>query len=130
MTRPRSSEGSTWSTSSLRATASFNVKNDPANEAALKRIAAFATDRGIPLRLVVTPYLPERVEKIGNLGTWLTRVSELAGTGRVWNYAALLRDRSLFSDTSHMNARGARRLLEQMKEDGFYDPAATEDPVR
>jgi len=107
----------------IGATAPFAFKNHPENEDALRRVTEFAEERGIELRIALTPFLPELARRIQNLSSWTGEVSALSGDSHVWDYSAAVSDRALFSDGVHLNAEGTEVLLEAMLSSGFYEPA-------
>lgn len=91
------------------------------NEAALGRMLDYAQQRGIPVRIVITPYLKDQFAKFTNFESWRARVEQLTRGQKIWDYSQSFEDYALFRDSVHMNTAGTMRLLQVMISDGFYD---------
>jgi hypothetical protein len=85
---------------------------------ALRRIIAYARDRGIAVRLVVTPYLPAYLAKIRNLEPWIAQIESATGE-KVWNFANAMTDTDAFADRLHVNRRGSVQFVEQLINSGL-----------
>jgi hypothetical protein len=106
----------------IRKRGEFHMTSYVDNESALRRMVDYARQRGIPLRIVVTPYLKDQYDKFTNFESWKARVEGLAGGQAVWDYSHRFDSPALFRDSEHMNSAGTTRLLQAMVDDGFYDP--------
>jgi len=91
------------------------------NEAALRRMLDYAQQRGVPVRIVITPYLKDQFAKFTNFESWKARVEQLARGQKIWDYSRSFDDPALFRDSVHMNTAGTAKLLQVMVNDGFYD---------
>jgi len=92
----------------------------PENLEALGRIGALARERGIPLRLIVAPYLPEYAAHVRNWDAWLERVRAAAGSAeRVWDYSRAVSDTAHFADRLHLNEVGGVPFAARLAADGF-----------
>ncbi len=92
------------------------------NAAALGRMVSFCQARGIPVRLVIGPYLPAFRAKLEGYDEWVDAVREAAGGAPVWDYSEATDDVTAFADRVHLNYRGARLLAPRLVEDGLFDP--------
>ncbi|HTO52944.1 MAG TPA: hypothetical protein VMR50_06110 [Myxococcota bacterium] len=103
-----------------RATSDFEFGTQPENLAALGRIVALARERGIALRLIVVPYLPEYMAHARRWDAWLDAVRAAAGPGaRIWDYSSSDRDDSHFADRLHLNDVGGVPFAARLEQDGF-----------
>jgi lysophospholipase L1-like esterase len=103
-----------------RAEPDFELHALPENLAALGRIAALARERHIPLRLLVTPYLPEYVAHVRNWDEWLEQLRSAAGPDeRIWDYGRAIRDDAQFADRLHLNELGGIPFAQRLAADGF-----------
>ena len=89
------------------------------NVEALGRIVSDARARGAQVRLVLAPYLPEYRVQLGNLERWRAGLEAELGEP-VWDFSGAVSERAAFSDHLHLNQRGARILLEQMRASEFF----------
>jgi len=106
----------------------FDQQASPENLAALGRIVRLAFDRGIPVRLVVTPYLPAHVAHARNWAAWLERIRRAAGGAEpIWDYGRAISDSMLFADRVHLNVAGCAGFIDRMLRDGMFD-ARTDSP--
>jgi hypothetical protein len=104
-----------------RADPDFELKARPENLEALGRIVALAHERGVPLRLVVTPYLPEYVAHASNWDAWVARLAGAAGgSERIWDYGHFPGTPDQFADRLHLNDRGSAPFADQLARDGFF----------
>jgi hypothetical protein len=87
-----------------------------ARTAALRRIIELAQDRGIAVRLVVTPYLPNYVRHLEAYRDWVRQVEAAAGK-EVVDWSMLLEEGPHFADPLHMNLDGFRALLPKVSDD-------------
>ena len=100
----------------------FDQPAIPENLAALRRIVRLASDRGIPVRLVVTPYLPTHVAHARNWDAWLDRIHRAAGGAEpVWDYGRAITDSTQFADRVHLNIAGCAGFIDRMLRDGMFD---------
>ncbi|MFI5314531.1 MAG: hypothetical protein ACHQ6T_02440 [Myxococcota bacterium] len=103
----------------VRAQPDFELGARPENLAALGRIAALARARGIALRLLVAPYLPEYLAHARNWDDWIARVRAAAGGARIWDYSRAVSDPAQFADRLHLNDRGGVPFAARLAADGF-----------
>lgn len=80
----------------------------------LKEMVASARAHGVPVKLVISPYLPNFV--VTNLDALKTAVETATGLP-VADYRNALADPALFGDFMHPNRRGAMQYLDMMKRD-------------
>jgi hypothetical protein len=91
---------------------------------ALVRLVSKLKAKGIEVRLVVSPYLPEFFEKFDGFDDWLAQVRQaLGGDVKIWNYTQALQDHSNFVDRLHLSKQGSQALMEKMVADGLIEPA-------
>lgn len=91
------------------------------NIEALVRIARMLREKGVVIRLVMAPYLPEYLSRVQNLAAWLDTVRKGIGDKEeILDYTAAVDDRSAFADRTHLNANGAALLLKKLVKDGFF----------
>lgn len=100
---------------------SVHLTNYVDNEAALRRMLDHAQERGVPVRIVITPYLKDQFAKFTNFESWKARVEQFARGQKIWDYSRSFDDPALFRDSVHMNTVGTMQLLEVMINDGFYE---------
>jgi len=99
--------------------ADFELGTRAENLAALGRMTALAHERGIPLRLIVVPYLPEFVAHARNWDDWLRSIGAAAGGERIWDYGHAVGDHAHFADRLHLNDVGGVPFAERLVRDGF-----------
>lgn len=93
----------------------------PENSMAFSRILDLAREQGIPVRLLISPYLPGYAKKIQNLSDWVKRIQTLAGMEfHIWDYSQAIEDISGFADRVHLNEYGSGLLLNHLIHDGFF----------
>lgn len=92
----------------------------PENLHALRRIIAAGAERGIDVRLFVSPYLPQTRDRM-QIDRWQTAVAAALPDSQIWSFADALADPALFADRIHVNERGAAALLEIMVERGLLE---------
>jgi hypothetical protein len=103
-----------------RQASDFEFGTQPENLAALGRITALARERGIALRLIVVPYLPEFMAHVQRWGAWLETVQSAAGPGaKIWDYSGSDQDDSHFADRLHLNDVGGVPFAARLFDDGF-----------
>lgn len=100
----------------------------PENAAALGRMVAFCRERGIPVRLVIGPYLPVFRSKMDGYDAWTAALGAAVGGAPLWDYSGAVDDVTAFADRVHLNYRGARLLAPRLVGDGFFDPAVPGPP--
>jgi hypothetical protein len=97
----------------------FEFGTRPENLDALGRMVALARERGIALRLIVVPYLPEFVAHARNWDGWIQSIQAAAGGDRVWDYGHAVTDHAHFADRLHLNEVGGVPFAERLARDGF-----------
>ena len=102
----------------------YPLINFPDNEAALTRMLPWASERGIPFRVVVTPFLPIQRAKILNYPAWCQRLFNLGvREAQFWDYSQRMSDTRSFHDGLHLNRVGVIQFLEVAAEDGLFQLA-------
>jgi len=105
-----------------RSQPAFELTTRRDNLEALNRMVQLARDRGIVVRLVVTPYLPDYIGHATNGDSWLATIRRAAGPGmRVWDYRLADRDPTHFADRVHLNDLGSPSFTRLLIRDGFFD---------
>ncbi|HTO07888.1 MAG TPA: hypothetical protein VMR86_12625 [Myxococcota bacterium] len=102
-----------------RQASDFEFATRDENLAALGRMTTLARERGIALRLVVVPYLPEFVAHARNWDGWIQRIQAAAGGERIWDYGHAVTDHAHFADRLHLNEVGGVPFAELLARDGF-----------
>jgi len=92
------------------------------NIAAVARIVHLLRARGIEVRLVITPYAPEKQPV--NLREFIDLLTKRADAP-VWSYAAAIGDPDVFADGVHLHVRGVVELLKILRRDDFFGMART-----
>jgi len=96
----------------------------PGNLDALERMLRMARARGIEVRLLVGPYLPEYMTRAVNTGPFIATVEQRAHrvdpSLRVWNYASAVGATRLFADVLHLNNLGTEEFMRMLQRDGFF----------
>ena len=91
------------------------------NLAALTRIRELAREHGIPLRLVVTPFLQPYAAHFQNWNEWLDRIRATGEPGeRIWDYSTADPDPSHFADRLHLNVDGSIPFARRLVADGVF----------
>lgn len=80
----------------------------------LTEMVAAAREKGVPVKLVISPYFPDFV--VTNLDVLKTRVETATGL-TVGDYRGALSDPTLFGDFMHPNRRGSMQYLDLLKRD-------------
>jgi hypothetical protein len=107
----------------------FEFGTRPENLEALRRMTALAHERGIALRLIVVPYLPEFVAHARNWDGWLQTIQTAAGGEHIWDYGHAVTDHAHFADRLHLNDVGGVPFAERLASDGFlaFDARASRE---
>jgi len=104
---------------------SIHLTNYADNEAALRRMLDYAQQRGVPVRIVIAPFLKDQFAKFTNFESWRAQVERLAPGQKIWDYSHSFDNPALFRDSVHMNTVGTKQLLQVMIDDGFYGELPT-----
>ncbi|MHC5861910.1 hypothetical protein [Nostoc sp.] len=97
----------------------LEIKNE--NIKALLNIIHVADQKGINIRLLVSPYLPVYADKIANLSQQIKTLQETVGEKqRIWNYSKGVGNLDGFADRLHMNYKGSTLLMKKLDEAGFF----------
>ena len=99
---------------------SFELPLDRARLEGLRGTVQLARSRGIPIRLIVTPWAPHYARKISNLDAWVRAIESATGV-EVADYSRAYDDQSLFEDYLHLNAAGRERLARDLHAAKFFD---------
>ena len=106
---------------SARLSGPITLEARPENLAALTRIRALARERGIPVRLVVSPYLQAYAAHFQNWEEWLDRIRSTGDpTERIWDYSTADPDSSHFADRLHLNEGGSVPFAQRLVADGVF----------
>ena len=96
----------------------------PENLRALRRMVDFCEARGVAVRLIVGPYLPQYLDKVTNYDAWFASVQAAVGEDvEIWDYSDRIDDLTGFSDRIHLNLEGSKMLIPYLLEDRFFEPA-------
>ncbi len=109
---------------------SVHLPNHADNDAALRRMLDYAQQRGVPVRIVIAPFLKDQFVKFTNFESWKAQVERLAPGQKIWDYSRSFDDPALFRDSVHMNTEGTKQLLQVMIDDGFYGELRTGEGSR
>lgn len=97
----------------------------PSNMEALQNILRVAEELDIPVRLVVSPYLPEFLREPSVIQARDRFVQDLhqnfGDRFRVMDYSTVITEVGHFADPLHLNYAGSVKLLGQMMADGVFD---------
>ena len=89
--------------------------------AVLNRILNMLKERGIPIRLLISPYLLEFIEAFPHFDDWKRDLQAAVGEQfPIWDYSRKITDWKEFADSLHMNRQGNRTLFKMLNESGFY----------
>jgi hypothetical protein len=107
----------------------FELGTRSENLEALGRMVALARERGIALRLIVVPYLPEFVAHARNWDGWIQGIQAAASGERIWDYGHAVTDHAHFADRLHLNDVGGVPFAERLARDGFlaFDARASRE---
>ncbi len=83
----------------------------------LANLVKYAQGKGTRVELVVNPYYPDFVPKIGNLDTLIMDVQRTAGV-TVKRYTNAVQEAEAFGDYQHVNKVGAKKYIDQLVADG------------
>lgn len=93
----------------------------PDNLAALKEILSICAEHNIPVRLVVSPYLPQAIQLSSSYSAWLERLQQLIGDEYpILDYSDSITGFDSFADPMHMNYNGSMQFMDLMVEDGVF----------
>lgn len=88
----------------------------------LGEMVKYAQQKGAQVELVVNPYFPAFIPKIGNLDSLMADVNAATGVS-VKNYADAVQETAAFGDYQHVNKAGARLYLDKLYEQGVFPTA-------
>lgn len=80
------------------------------------RLASELEGKGILVKLVMSPYLPEYLDRITNLPDWIQKVEKYTGRN-VFDYSNLQLTPDGFADSLHLNQTGGEMFLDKLIED-------------
>jgi hypothetical protein len=86
----------------------------------LAGMVAYAAGKGVEVRLLVNPYLPDYVSRLENLDAMVREVSAACGIP-VYDFSSAVTDTTGFGDYQHLNKRGAARYVRLLQEKGLLD---------
>jgi hypothetical protein len=92
----------------------------PENLDALRHIIETARQKGIAVRLVIGPYLPQYRRHLSNLSGWVKTVQSVATDVPIWDYSMAVEEAASFADRLHLNYDGSLLLLKRLRQDGFF----------
>lgn len=101
----------------------------PRNIEALERILERCAAEGIPVRLLVAPYLPRHRQGLHEFATWLATVRATTEPFGVWlhDYSQAVIEAKYFADATHLNREGSDRLLDALLADGLFAKQKPDD---
>jgi uncharacterized protein YwgA len=91
--------------------------------AQLTEMVKYAQQKGTRVELVVNPYFPGFIPKIGNLDSLMTDIKQSTGIS-VKNFENAVSVTAAFGDYQHVNKEGARLYLDKLVEAGVLDTKA------
>ncbi len=110
---------------SARLSGPIQLTARPENLAALARIRAMAREAGIPVRLVVSPYLQPYAAHFSNWNEWLDRIRATGDPSeRIWDYSLADSTTAHFADRLHLNEDGSIPFAQRLVADGVFKDAA------
>lgn len=80
----------------------------------------YAKSKGVRVELVVNPYYPAFIPKIGNLDTLMTDINAATGLA-VKNFENAVAQTEAFGDYQHVNKVGAKLYLDKLVEAGILE---------
>ncbi|MBK9015686.1 MAG: hypothetical protein IPM82_17365 [Saprospiraceae bacterium] len=86
----------------------------------LAGMVSYATQKGVKVELVVNPYFPAFVPKIGNLDSLMADINKATGL-TVKNFENAVTETEAFGDYQHVNKQGARLYLDKLMEAGVLE---------
>lgn len=86
----------------------------------LSEMVKYAQVKGMRVELVVNPYYPAFIPKIGNLDSLKTDINRATGL-TVKDYANAVQQTEAFGDYQHVNKHGARLYLDKLVETGVLE---------
>ncbi len=86
----------------------------------LAEMVKYAQQKGTRVELVVNPYYPGFIPKIGNLDSLMTDIKQSTGIS-VKNFENAVSATAAFGDYQHVNKEGARLYLDKLVESGVMD---------
>lgn len=89
----------------------------------LAEMVKYAQQKGTRVELVVNPYFPGFIPKIGNLDSLMTDIKISTGIS-VKNFENAVSATAAFGDYQHVNKEGARLYLDKLVEAGVLDTKA------
>ncbi len=94
----------------------------PRNVEAMQRIIERCAAEGIPVRLLVAPYLPQHRRGLHDFTEWLAAVQATAQPFgvEVADYSRAVVEAKHFADPVHLNRQGTDRLLDALLADGWF----------
>lgn len=93
----------------------------------LVELAGELESRGIQIRFIVSPFLPEWIANNPGFYDWLGHIRDGLGEHRVFDYHNTLHGLEYFADAVHINRTGADLLLQTMIANGFFDSLKHDD---
>ncbi len=87
----------------------------------LADMVKYAQQKGSRVEMVVNPYFPAFLPKIGNLDSLITDIN-LATGSTVKNFKDAVTETEAFGDYQHVNKNGARLYLDKLIEAGVLEP--------
>jgi len=86
----------------------------------LKNSVDIAKEKGVDVKLVISPFYPPFVNRIVNMKEFISRVESTTGL-KVYNFADALQDETAFGDYQHVNLKGAKQYMKILQEAGVFD---------
>ncbi len=89
----------------------------------LAEMVKYAQQKGTRVELVVNPYFPDFIQKLGNLDSLMADIKQSTGIS-VKNFENAVSTTAAFGDYQHVNKEGARLYLDKLVEAGVLDTKA------
>lgn len=89
----------------------------------LAEVVKYAQQKGTRVELVVNPYFPDFIQKLGNLDSLMADIKQSTGIS-VKNFENAVSTTAAFGDYQHVNKEGARLYLDKLVEAGVLDTKA------
>lgn len=77
----------------------------------LNAVQALCKEKGIRLRLILSPYLPQYARKMTNLDQWLAEINSRLSGNQIINYAEAVPGVENYADWVHLNKKGSEAFL-------------------
>lgn len=87
----------------------------------LNTIQHLCRQKGIKLKIILSPYLPQYIQKSPNLSKWLATVNQAIDGNTILNYSSVIEGKTYFADWVHLNEKGSSLFLQYMIEQQIFE---------